>query len=198
MNKFYLLNQDIRYRQVAIDVYDRYVNYNHECKEAYCPLCHRFVEGSVWEGPFSFYVRTLKLTDVLFPLAPVYMLVSDKFIDWFYQAGLTGIKSLKDCDIFYKKEKIKQKYYIPIFEYSGRAIPYAIQKNEERKSDKSLPRCSLCMNSNSEKDNLYFGSSKEFDVFKVYDRPGKIFCSEDFLKLCNAHQINNIDFRNVR
>ena len=70
-------------------------------------------------------------------------------------------------------------------------------KNEERKTNKSLPRCSLCMNPDREKDDLYFCGNKEFDVFKVYDRHGTIFCSEAFVKLCGELGINNIQFDEV-
>ena len=95
MSNYYVVKQNIHCKQVSIDTYERCLNYNHQQKDAYCPLCHRFVEGSSWEGPYQFYVRSLNLTDVLFPLAPVYMLLSQRFVDSFYQAGLTGIKALK-------------------------------------------------------------------------------------------------------
>jgi hypothetical protein len=156
------------------------------------------VEGSVWEGPYQFYVRSSKLTDILFPLAPVYMLFSKRLVDSFAQEGLTGIKALKECEIFYKGEKIDQTYYIPIFEYSLKAIEYAVEKNEQRKSNKLLPRCSLCMKPNSEKDILYFGESKEYDIFNVYDRHGEVFCSKDFMKFCNKFNIDYIEFREIK
>ena len=197
MSNYYIVKQNIHCKQVSVDTYEHCLNYNHQQKDAYCPLCHRFVEGSSWEGPYQFYVRSLNLTDVLFPLAPVYMLLSRRFVDSFYQAGLTGIKALKECEMFYKGEKIPQQYYIPIFEYSDKAKEYAMLKNEERKADKSLPRCSLCMNPHREKADLYFGGNKEFDVFKVYDRHGTIFCSEAFVLLCKELGVNNIEFDEV-
>jgi len=60
-----------------------------------------------------------------------------------------------------------------------------------------LPRCSLCMNHNREKDDLYFSGNKEFDVFKLYDRHGTIFCSEAFVLLCKELDVNNIEFDEV-
>ena len=198
MSEYYIAKNNIHCKQISIDTYEKCLNFNHQQKDAYCPLCHRFVEGSVWEGPYQFYVRSSKLTDILSPLTPVSVLFSKRFVDLFNQEGLTGIKSLKECDIFYKGEKISQTYYIPDFEYSTKAIAYAIAKNEQRKSDKHLPRCSLCMKPNFEKDSLYFGEPKEFDIFKVYDRHGEIFCSKAFVQFCSKLDIDNFDFQKIR
>lgn len=198
MSEYFAVKNNLNRTQISIDTYEKCLNFNHQQKDAYCPLCNRAVEGSVWEGPYQFYVRSSKLTDILFPLAPVYMLFSKRLVDSFAQEGLTGIKALKECEIFYKGEKIDQTYYIPIFEYSLKAIEYAVEKNEQRKSNKLLPRCSLCMKPNSEKDILYFGESKEYDIFNVYDRHGEIFCSKDFMKFCNKFNIDYIEFREIK
>lgn len=40
---------------------------------------------------------------------------------------------LKECEMFYKGEKIPQQYYIPIFEYSDKAKEYACQTGNEKK-----------------------------------------------------------------
>ena len=198
MSEYFAIKNNLNRTQISIDTYEKCLNFNHQQKGAYCPLCNRFVEGSVWEGPYQFYVRSSKLTDILSPLAPVSMLFSKRFVDLFNQEGLTGIKSLKECEIFYKGEKIDQIYYIPVFEYSTKAIEYAITKNEQRKSNKLLPRCSLCMKPNFEKDSLYFEEPKEFDIFKVYDRHGEIFCSKAFVQFCSKLNITNFDFQEIK
>lgn len=197
MSNYYTLNQNINYKQISVDTYERCLNFNHQQKDAYCPLCHRAIEGSSWEGPYQFYVRSHDLTDLLFPLAPVYMLLSQQFVDSFYKAGLTGLKSLKECELFYQGEKIPHKYYIPVFEYSDKTKEYAILKNEERKVNKSLPKCSLCMNPNKEKYDLYFNGQKDYDIFNVYDRHGTVFCSEAFVQFCKELGINNVEFRGI-
>ncbi len=198
MFEYFIVTNDINGKHVSVDTYEKCLNFNHQQKEAYCPLCNRFVEGSVWEGPYQFYVRSSNLPDVLFPLAPVYMLFSKRFVDLFTKEGLTGLKSLKECEIFYKGQKIDQTYYIPDFDYSTNAIEYASLKNEERKINKHLPRCSLCMKPNPEKDSLYFGETGEYDIFKIYDRPGTVFCSKKFSEFCNKLGIYNIEFRKIK
>lgn len=198
MSGYYIIKENIQDKHPSIDVYNDCLRFDHQHKEAYCPLCNRFIEGSVWEGPYTFYVRSLQLTDVLFPLAPVYILFSEKFVNMFYQEGLTGIKSMKACEILFRGEKIPQKYFIPVLEYSNKALDYALTKNNERTSNKLLPRCSLCMKPNREKDNLYFGDPTEFDIFKVYDRHGDLFCSESFVQLCHKLGIRAIEFRKIK
>ena len=198
MSEYFVVENNLNRKQISIDTYEKCLNFNHQQKDAYCPLCNRFVEGSAWEGPYHFYVRTSKLSDILFPLAPVTMLFNKRFVDLFTQEGLTGIKALRECEVFYKGEKINQTYYIPIFEYSTKAIEYALAKKEQRKSNKSLPRCSLCMNPNSEKDSLYFGESKEYDIFKTYDRHGEVFCSKAFMEFCHQLGVDDFEFRRVK
>ena len=83
LSKYFVLKNDINKKQVAIDAYEECLIFNHQLKDAYCPLCNRFIEGSVWEGPYRFYVRSSNLPDILFPLAPVYMLFSKRFVDLF-------------------------------------------------------------------------------------------------------------------
>ncbi|MBE6666190.1 MAG: hypothetical protein E7603_08255 [Ruminococcaceae bacterium] len=198
MSEYFVVKNNLDRTQISIDIYEKCLKFNHQLKDAYCPLCNRAVEGSVWEGPYQFYVRSSKLTDILFPLAPVYMLFSERFLDLLKAEGLTGIKSLKECEIFYKGARIDRTYYIPTFEYSAKAIEYAALKNEERKINKLLPRCSLCMKPNLEKDSLYFGESEEYDIFKIYDRPGTIFCSKRFYEFCNKLEIFVFKFEKIK
>ena len=54
------------------------------------------------------------------------------------------------------------------------------------------------MNPNREKDDLYFGGNKEFDIFKLYDRHGTIFCSEAFALFGKEFGINNVEFDDIK
>lgn len=198
MSGYYTLHENLDIKPLSIDVYEDCMVYDHTRKGAYCPLCNRPVEGSVWVGEPRFYVRTTKLPDILFPLAPVYMLFSERFVEAFTRKGLTGIEKLRECAIFYRKERLPVRYYIPTVSYSQKAIAYATAKNEKRKTDKNLPRCSLCMNPDLEKDAIYFGGEHEFDLFFRYDRVGNIYCTKAFAELCRELVEEQVIFREVQ
>ena len=198
MSGYYTLHENLGVKPVSIDIYEDCSVYDHTRKGACCPLCNRPVEGSVWVGEPRFYVRTANLPDILFPLAPVYMLFSERFVEAFTRKGLTGIEELRECKIFYKKERLPVRYYIPTISYSRKAIAYTTARNAKRKTDKTLPKCSLCMNPDHEKDALYFDGEHEFDIFCRYDRKGKLFCTEAFKELCLEGVLKHVTFLEVR
>lgn len=198
MSGYYMLHENLNIKPVSIDIYEDCVVYDHSRKGAYCPLCNRLIEGSVWVGEPRFYVRTDNLPDILLPLTPVYMLFSEQFVEGFNRKGLTGIAELRECEIFYRKERLPVRYYIPTISYSQKAIAYATARNAKRESDKTLPKCSLCMNSDREKDALYFDGEHEFDIFRRYDRKGKLFCTEAFKELCREAGAEQVVFREVQ
>lgn len=198
MSGYYTLNQNLAIKPVSIDIYEDCSVYDYTRKGAYCPLCGRPVEGSVWVGEPRFYVRCGNLPDILLPLAPVYMLFSVRFVEAFNRKGLTGIEELRECEIFYKKERLPVRYYIPTISYSQKAIAYATDRNAKRETDKTLPKCSLCMDPDREKDALYCNGEQEFDIFRRYDRKGELFCTEAFKELCGEMGVEQVAFREVQ
>ena len=138
MSSYHIVKQNIHCKQVSVDTYERCLNYNHQQKDAYCPLCHRFVEGSSWEGPYQFYVRSLNLTEVLFPLAPIYMLLSQRFVDSFCQAGLTGIKHLKNVRCFTREKRYLNNTIFPFLNTLTRLKSTLCSKT---KKEKRTSRC---------------------------------------------------------
>ena len=166
-------------------------NIDHTQKEAYCPLCGNPITGSVWVGPYNCYIQSLKLADVLYAGHPP-ILFSRRFLDLFEKEGLTGIRNVTEIHFFYRKKEIEERYYYPTFEYSQKTMDYALQKNRD---NSYRIGCALCENDNfcnREKYNLYFDGHREYDLFRTYDRPGRIYCNDIFVEFCRKHRIQNI------
>lgn len=76
-------------------------------------------------------------------------------------------------------------------------VDFAKEKNRQRVTNKSLPKCSLCMKSgNGDLDNwkeIYFNEDLEFDIFKIYERRGELYCNQNFVDFCRNNDITNID-----
>lgn len=199
MSAYYLIDMDTRARAPVPDVYRQCVRYDHDTPRMTCPLCGRVIEGSTWTGPYDFYVGTPRLPGLVYSwaLQTDNLLTSQDFLDCVHARGLTGIVSVQPCRIFCRKKQIDTPFLMPAFAYSQKAVRYAAVRNEARKTDKSLPRCSLCMGSTREKDALYFDGKKEFDVFKKYDNCAHIYCTEPFRALCMEMNVPGILFRPV-
>lgn len=98
---------------------------------------------------------------------------------------------------FYKKGcPTEQPYYLMKIAYSNKKYDYAVQQNERRKSDKSLPKCSLCMRSGNGLTNafreIYFDDQDEYDIFRVYEKCTNIYCNERFIQFCKDNKLTNI------
>lgn len=166
-------------------------NIDHTQKEAYCPLCGEPITGSVWVGPYNCYIQSRKLADVLYAGHPP-ILFSRRFLDLFEKEGLTGIRDVTEIHLFYRKKEIEERYYYPLFEYSQKVMEYAIQKN---RNNSYRTGCALCEKDdfcNREKYHLYFDNQREYDLFRSYDRSGRIYCNDIFVEFCRKHKIQNI------
>lgn len=166
-------------------------NIDHTQKEAYCPLCGKPITGSVWVGPYNCYIQSRKLADVLYAGHPP-ILVSRRFLDLFEKEGLTGIRDVTEIHLHYRKKEIEERYYYPLFEYSSKAVEYAIQKNRDNSYKTGCALCERDNYCNQEKYNLYFDGQREYDIFRTYDRPGRIYCTDIFVEFCRKHRIQNI------
>ena len=171
--------------------YTNCLNYNHDRQEAYCPLCNRGVGGSVWVGPFNVYLSSLKMPNIMYG-TNFDVLWDESTVAKFQESQLKGIECFQKFEVFYKGKAIDWSYFAPIFAYSAKKFSYAKKLNEQRKQNKSLPKCSLCKKSNDGLSDLYFDDVYEYDIFKIYECPGELFCNERFKKFCEYHAINNI------
>ena len=170
-------------------------NYDHNVKEAYCPLCGRAVGGSVWMGPYRLYVSSMKIPDVMYGVG-FSMLISDRFKTAYESSTLHGVDSFQKYELFYRGKPIETDFFCPRIAYSSKKIEFAKAQNQNRIYDKSLPKCSLCRKSgNGRQDDgtrFYFDDIPEYDIFKIYEEPGKIYCSQKFLLFCQQSQFKNI------
>lgn len=167
------------------------LNFDHAQKETYCPFCGAPITGSVWVGPYNCYIPSLKLADVLYGGCPS-ILLSRRFLDLFEKEGLTGIRDVTEIHLFYRKKEIEQKYYYPSFAYSQKTLDYATQKNRVNGYKTGCALCERDDYSNREKYSLYFDGQREYDIFRTYDRPGRIYCNDIFVEFCRKHKIQNI------
>ena len=171
--------------------YTNCLNYDHNKKEAYCPLCKRAVGGSVWLGPFKVYLSSAKTPNVMY--GTNFDVLWDKStVEKFQKTQLRGIDSFQSFEVFYKGKKTDLLYWAPVFAYSNKKLSYAKELNEQRKQDKSLPKCSLCKKTNNRFYDIYFDDVDEYDIFKIYERPGELFCNERFKQFCEDNAISNI------
>lgn len=173
------------------DPYEDCYNIDHSQKEAYCPICGRGVTASKWVGPYCLYIRSRKLADVLWCGSPQFM-VSERFLELFSKEGLTGIRDTQEMELYYRKQRIEERYYEPLLEYSQKCMEYAIKKNKDCTYKAGCALCETDDYYNVEKYNLYFDDTLEYDLFRIYDRPGRIYCTERFLEFCRKYQIKNI------
>ena len=173
------------------DAYNDCYHIDHNQKWAYCPLCGRGLTGSKWVGPYRMHISSPKRPDVLWT-ACLDVLFSERFLELFEKEGLTGIRDTIEVEKYYRKQRIKERYFCPLFEYSQKGMDYAIKKNQELTFKTGCALCERDDYYNEEKYNLYFDDTLEYDLFKVYDRPGRIYCTERFLEFCRKYQIKNI------
>lgn len=171
--------------------YKNCLNYDHSRQEVYCPLCKRGVGGSVWLGPFKVHLSSLKIPSVIYG-TNFDSLWDKSTVEKFQQSQLKGIDRFQSFEVFYKGKQTELLYFAPVFAYSNKKISYARELNEQRKKDKSLPKCSLCKKSNGGLSALYFNDDYEYDIFKIYECPGELFCNERFKNFCIENSISNI------
>ena len=192
--KYYKLNPDLFGRRWAYGmIYADCNRYDHQTKEAYCPLCGRAVGGSKWIGPYRIYLSSSKIPDFVFGSCP--MLVNGRVKDAFIENGLLGIGAFASIEVFYSGKPANQPFYRIEIGYSQKKIALAKELNDARKSDKSLPRCSLCKSGNDPQNHfwkVYFDGERELDLFRIYEKPGEIYCNQVFYDFCKENQFTNI------
>ena len=123
------------------------------------------------------------------------MLINEKVKDAFLESGLNGINAFREVEVFFRGEKVNPSFYLIELNYSQKKLSLAKQYNEMRKTDKTLPRCSLCKrgnNTSSDFQELYFDKKKEFDIFRIYETPGVIYCTQKFYDFCKENHFTNI------
>ncbi len=171
--------------------YTNCLNYDHNKQEAYCPLCKRGVGGSIWLGPFKVYLSSSKIPNIIY--GTNFDILWDKStVEKFKKSQLRGIDFFQNFEVFYRGKQIDMLYFAPVFAYSNKKLSYAKRLNEQRQQNKSLPKCSLCMRSNGRLSELYFDDVYEYDIFKIYERPGELFCNDRFKRFCEDNAISNI------
>ncbi|MBQ9746635.1 MAG: hypothetical protein IJW21_07400 [Clostridia bacterium] len=167
------------------------LNYSHSEKEAYCPLCGREMLGAKWLGPYAFSLSSGEIPDFIFSARDV--LVSERAKGALQKNLLCGIESFTECEVYRRDAKIETKFYLPKFAFSQKKAEFARSKNEKRATDKTLPRCSLCMVNEKNNENFYFDGTEEYDIFRIYERPYELFCTQKFLDFCEANGFTGIN-----
>ena len=109
-----------------------------------CPLCGRLQERIGWIGPYDIKLNKKRSIGDFIYGVPFHFLCSENFLKKFSEAGLKGILVEDPVQLYFRKELLDVNYFIVSFEYSKKKIPFAKLQNEKRKTDKSLPKCSLC------------------------------------------------------
>lgn len=171
-------------------------NYDYTKPRKVCPLCGTMVEGFVWLEPHNVKLSSKRVGDFV-DVCPVGWACNESTKNLMQQCGIRGIGEFLPINTFYKKDcPTERSYYVMQIAYSNKKYDYAVQQNERRKYDKSLPKCSLCKRSgNGKLDNfreIYFNDQDEYDIFKVYEKPTDIFCNERFIQFCKDHGLTNI------
>ena len=171
-------------------------NYDYTKPRKVCPLCGTRVDGFNWLEPHNIKLGHKRWGDFKFG-APRGYLCSDQCKNLIQQCGIKGIEEFMPVNTFYKKNcPTEQPYYLMKIAYSNKKYDYAVQQNERRKYDKSLPKCSLCKRSgNGKLDNfkeIYFNDQDEYDIFQVYEKPGRVYCNERFIQFCKVHGLTNM------
>ena len=171
--------------------YTNCLNYDHEKQEAYCPLCKRGVGGSVWLGPFRVYLSSSKIPNVIYG-TNFDALWDESTVEKFQKAQLRGVDGFQSFEVFCRGRQTDLSYFAPVFAYSSKKFSYAKERNEQRKHDKSLPKCSLCRKTDRRLLDFYFDDVYEYDIFKIYELPGQLFCNDRFKRFCEDNAISNI------
>ncbi len=177
------------------EAYNNCLNFDHNIKPKVCPLCGRDLEGSKWLGPYNIMVNKKKMGDAIFGVPDLH-LFSERFYNAYLQSDLKGIENFTEMNLFYRGEKIESKYYQISINYSMKKFSYAEERKKQRVFDKSIPRCPLCMKSgNGVLDNwrdIYFDNQTDFDIFKIFEQRGRVFCNERFLTFCDINHFTNL------
>lgn len=160
-------------------------------KEAYCPICGRSVTITPSITPCEFRIKSQKLADILWCALPN-MLISQRFWNLYCQEKLTGIREVRKVRIFYRGKEIEEQYYYPLYHYSQKAIEYALKQNHKATYKTGCALCEHDSYNNEEKYRQYFNNIVEYDLFHVYDRPGRLYCNNRFVEFCSKYQIKNI------
>ena len=127
---------------------------------------------------------------------PSLFLCSERFYNAYLQTDLKGLDEFTEINLFYRGKKVEAKYYQVSISYSMKKFAYAKERKEQRKFDKSIPRCPLCMRSgNGIFDNwreIYFDDQIELDIFRIFEKRGKTFCNERFVTFCAENHFTNM------
>ncbi len=176
------------------EIYANCLNYDHNVKEEYCPLCKRPVLGSKWLGPYNVYLSSKKIPNVLFGTCG--MIFDMKFKNAFLNSNLKGIYNFQEYNVFYKGKQLEDTFFHPLIEFSKKKFEFSIEQNEKRQNNKSLPKCSLCRNSGrgayDDGINFYFDENREYDIFRIYENPSQIYCNQEFYDFCLQNNFTNI------
>lgn len=192
--KYYKLRPDLfGQRRAYGSIYANCNRYDHTTKEAYCPLCGRSVAPSKWIGPYKVYLSSSKIPDILFGTCP--MLVSERVKDALGERMIRGIETYRKVEVFLHGKPLEINFYQIEISYSKKKILLARKLNEERMNDKTLPKCSLCRSGNEPQKHflqVYFDGERELDIFRIYEKPGQIYCNQVFYDFCQDHGFTNI------
>lgn len=199
MDVYYTVEWNTKNPAPTPEIYDYCLNFDYSTPHTICPLCGRSINGATWKGPYDFFCRSKNLPGMVIAWYPSGRLVMNgDFLRRFRERGLIGIDDTTECRIFYRKQPIDIPFFIPKIAFSQKLIPYAMAKNEERKTNKNLPRCSLCMVRHSPiAHDYYFNQEKEYDIFRRYDDMATIYCTGSFRDFCLEMNIPGFIFRHV-
>lgn len=157
-----------------------------------CPLCGRVLATVGWTSSEKIKLdKKSKLGDFIYGFFPFDVLCSKRFIQSFERAGLKGIESCRQIQLYFRKELIPFAYYGLEFGYSLKKVPFAEKQNEKRKYDKSLPRCSLCQKTDNWRE-IYFSEENNLDVFHIYENRTHLYCNQKFVDFCEENKFTNI------
>lgn len=194
--KYYKIDPDLFGAEWAYgEVYSQCIRYDPSVRPVTCPLCGRDIEGSRWVGEYNVMVSRKKLGDVIYGV-PDLLLVSERFVALCKQNHIRGITQFTEVSLFYRGKKLDTRYFQATIGYSMKKLAFAKEQNRKRMSDKSLPKCSLCMKSgNGAKDDWkqrYCTGEPDADIFKIYEKKGRFFCDQVFVDFCKENKITNI------
>ena len=193
---YYKIDPDIFSEKWAYgEVYSKCIKYDHTIKPITCPLCGRDIEGSKWLGTYDIIVNKKKLGDIIYGI-PNLFLVSERFVSACRKFNIKGFSNFIEVNLYYRSEKLDDRYFQTEINYSMKKVDFAKEQNRKRVTNKSLPKCSLCMKSgNGDLDNwkkIYFNEDLEFDIFKIYEKRGELYCNQNFVDFCRNNDITNI------
>lgn len=167
-----------------------------------CPVCGRIISSAYWTHPRCLEIGSDRFPDFAWPTP--YPAVSQKVKELWETAELRGVLCFDEIEKYRVRKRKKSgepKYYTMKTVRSRAEIDY--EKSEIIwLNDISKEQCDLCnvkgkVMSKDVKLVLNMENHNGADLFKIYERGDRLFCSERFKELCENNKLTNIHFLTI-